>query len=112
MDSLLRPSLHKLKASCQMQLADIYNQLFAGKKLRLILSRSEISAFRAKLFRYKSEQDKALEATGLIDQTQMLSFKCEQMEGEDSDCVRVTLSFRDRGYSASYKVLILEDEES
>ena len=94
-----------------MNLRDIYQTLFAGKKLRLQFdSSSEALTFRAKLYRFKKQQDQILLATELIEDRQRLVYLTEPLLLPQG-AVQVVIYLEDKGPTKEYEVCIIEDDD-
>lgn len=112
----------------EQNIVDIYNILFAGKKLRMEFDNArEAEIFRVKLAQYKGRQDKLMAGLGVIDDSarQVFSFSIQQLLAlapEDAELplpeverltvpVAVTLQFKEKDIARRYKITILDDED-
>jgi hypothetical protein len=94
-----------------MQLSSIYDALFAGQTLAVELpTLGAVHTFRAKLYRYKKQQDAVLLAVEMIDERQQLSISERRLE---DGTYHLTLKLEQKQYkeARSYKVTIIEEEQ-
>jgi hypothetical protein len=94
-----------------MNLHEIYNTLFIGKKLRLSFSsKKEAETFRTALHRYKRDQELALAAADLLNAEDLksLSFKYSP-EGE---AVTAVIAFSSPKAEKTYTILAVEEPDA
>lgn len=93
-----------------MQLSDIYDALFLGQTLVVQLpSAGAVHTFRAKLYKFKRQQDMILLASELIDSAMALSIDEEQLAG---GAFKLHLKFVPRKPAKTYEVVILGEESA
>lgn len=94
-----------------MQSADIneiYNLLFAGKRLQLSFdSVKEAEYFRIRFATFKSRQESSLLSAGFMEEEDIPAFSFIRADKQTNIW---TLTFRPRRAPASYKILVLDDE--
>jgi len=91
----------------KVSLVDIYNLLFAGKNLQLNFpTKNEAENFRIRLHQYKTRQDRAQVAIGMIAEAELqrLVFRYEEGTGI------ARMKFEDKPDPRQYVIKVIDDE--
>ena len=97
----------------ESNITEIYNLLFAGRKLRIpFATKEEAETFRVKLYKYKQQQDMMLLAAEIVDSKQVLNFSLQAtMQEIVGHPFEATIFFKDKDVTRKYTVQILEDTD-
>lgn len=95
-----------------MNLREVYNQLFAGKKLRIAFSsEAEASNFRVRMHQFKNRQESQMIATGMLEKEEVQMFTFSKSEQLRDGSILATMHFQDKQPSKDYRVTIIDEKD-
>ena len=92
-----------------MQLQEIFDTLFAGKKLQLSFdSSAEFNNFRVRLFQLKARQEKQMVDLGMMEDGDKLALSFSKIQPDMLGGFRVEATLKAKAQKKEFKVVILE----